>query len=136
MTQPISPIKFTFIKEERLCSKRLLDEVFTKGKYHNQLPLKIVWIENNLYTEMPAQIVISVPKKNFKKAVHRNLLKRRIREAYRKNKHILYEYLQQKNIHMAIGVIYSSAELVDYFEIEEKLVLLLHKIIKEHAKRN
>lgn len=136
MTLPIPPINFTFKKEERLCSKRILEEVFTKGKYHHQLPLKIVWIESNLHTEMPAQIVISVPKRNFKKAVYRNLLKRRIREAYRKNKHILYEYLQQKNIHMAIGVIYSSAVLVDYFEIEEKLVLLLHNIIKEHAKRN
>lgn len=135
MTQANLPIKFTLKKEERLCSKKLLEEVFTKGKYHNQLPLKIAWIECNLHTEMPVQIVISVPKRNFKKAVQRNLLKRRIREAYRKNKHVLYEYLNQNKIQMAIGVVYSNAVLVDYFEIEEKLILLLHKIIKEHAKR-
>ena len=74
---------------------------------------------------------ISVPKKSFAKAVDRNTLKRRIREAYRKNKHLLYESLQNKNFHIALMVIYIAKEELPYSEIEKKMVVSLRKIIAE-----
>lgn len=129
-------IRHTFKKSERLCSNKAIGELFLQGKFRTSGCLKIVWKVNGQHTEMPVQVVITVPKRVFKKAVHRNLLKRLIREAYRKNKHVLYEYLEQKNIRMVLGFVYSNAELTDYFSIESDLVLLLQRIISDHAKGN
>ncbi|MBI5217944.1 MAG: ribonuclease P protein component [Bacteroidia bacterium] len=131
---PATKQRYTFSKNERLCSKKIIEELFSRGRYHVVPPLKIVWIKTELHTESPIQIVISVSKRNFKKAVDRNYIKRLIREAYRKNKHILYDYLIENDTCIAIGLIYSERELADYFEIEKKLVLLLHKLIGEYAK--
>lgn len=136
MDNPLPRIRYTFKKSEKLCSTKVIEELFVRGKYRSADNIKIVWMEHLLYTEMPAQVVITVPKRSFKKAVHRNLLKRRMREAYRKNKYILYEYLTKINKQMAIGFIYSNIEFVDYFSIEADLILLLRKIINDHAKGN
>ena len=69
------------------------------------------------------QILISVPKRNFKRAVDRNLLKRRIREAYRLNKSILVD-----NEKLLIAYIYTAKEILAYAEIEKKLVAGLVKL--------
>lgn len=64
------------------------------------------------------QMGVSVGKRHFKRAVDRNLLKRRIREAYRKQKHELKEALTASGISMDIFFVYSNARISDYAEIE------------------
>ena len=98
----------TFKKSERLCSKKLIKELFNRGSSFYLYPFKVLVLENESPNKSH-QVLFSVPKRNFKKAVDRNLLKRRIREAYRLNKQF-YLNSQPK----LIAYIYSPKEILDF----------------------
>lgn len=78
-----------------------------------------------------AQMAVSVQKRHFKKAVDRNLLKRRIREAYRKNKGELYLKLEELDIRIVFMIIYSTPEILDYNEIQDKIIVILGRLKEE-----
>ncbi len=90
-------------------------------------PLRAVYMSVE-QQEVPVSILISVPKKRFKRAVKRNRVKRQIREAYRKNKGPLWQGLQEKGLGLTIAFIYLSDELCRTEEIEEKVKVLLARI--------
>ncbi len=117
----------TFTKAERLSSKVAIDTLFTTGKSFHNSPFKIFWLEV-AESISPVQIVISVPKRLFKSAVDRNRLKRLLREAYRKNKNVLLEKLENKKVHLMF--IYTSKTMVEYREAEEKMILALERLNK------
>ena len=86
--------RYTFNKNERLTHKPTIDKLFqTKGNRIVAKPLSLIFHEIKLTSESPCQLLISVPKKKFRRAVHRNRIKRLIRESYRMQKHRLYEVL-------------------------------------------
>jgi ribonuclease P protein component len=120
----------TFKKSDRLCSKKLIEKLFTQGKTFLVFPLRIVWLP--VQHESSLQVVISVPKHNFHKAVQRNLIRRRIREAYRKNKQGVTEELEKKNQAMAFIIIYTGKEIATYAEIESKIILILQRLTEEY----
>lgn len=93
-------------------------------------PFRIVWIESDLPGDFPVQVLFSVPKKKFKSAVQRNRIKRRMREAYRKNKHLLYQHLSKTEKKLALGFIYTSPAESDYHEIEQKIILSLQYLVR------
>lgn len=118
----------TFTKTERLSSKLLIDKLVEKGKSFNNSPFKFVWIELE-ESATPVQFLISVPKRNFKKAVDRNKLKRRSREAYRKNKtNLLIKQLGDKKI--CLMLVYIAKEKLEYIEIEQKIKEGLQRLVK------
>jgi ribonuclease P protein component len=117
----------TFTKAERLSGKTALDKLFTTGHSFNSFPFKVIWLETN-DGMAPAQIVISVPKRIYKRAVDRNRLKRLIREVYRKNKEILYHQLESKKLHLLL--IYTSKTAMDYKEMNEKIIIVLQRLTK------
>lgn len=121
----------TFKKLERLCSKKVIEELISKGSSFNEFPFKVIYHQTKLDSSSPAQVVISVSKRNFKKAVSRNKLKRRTREAYRKNKDLLYEALQKKEQQLAIMLIYIAKEEIEYKEIESKIIVTLRKLAEK-----
>ena len=128
-----SSVRFTFRKHERLCSQIAIGKLIREGKAINHFPFRLIYIEAPERKELPAsrvQLAISVPKRSFKRAVKRNLLKRRIREAYRINKSSLYELLETKNINVNLLLVYVSAEISSYNEIERKLASLLQRFAK------
>ena len=90
-------MRFTFEREERLKSKKIIGRLFNKeGKSFAIYPLRIIWLATPLETSYPIQIGVVVPKRQFRKAVQRNKIKRRILESYRLNKHSMHEVLQMQ----------------------------------------
>lgn len=121
-------IRNTFRKSERLTSKKAFEQLFAKGKSLVNSPFRLVWQKTASGTS-PFKLGISVPKRSFAKAVERNKLKRRIREAFRKNKHELYEVLKKKDLTLEAMIIYTSKEELPYSEIEKKMIVSLQKLI-------
>lgn len=129
-------ISFSFKKEERLTSKKQFEKLFAGGDSFLVYPLKIVFIEIEVSGNYPVKAAFAVSKKNFKKAVDRNTLKRKMREAYRINKHLLYADLQNK--HIALAFIYIAKDELPYNQIanavEKGIKLLPKKLIREPEK--
>ena len=116
----------TFKKLERLNNENAINGLFNKGKTITIDPFRLIWIENsNSYT----QTLITVPKKNIKLASKRNVLKRRIKEAFRLNKSELYVKLRAKQKTIDMAIIYQKTEIYKYHLIEEKIKLLLTRLI-------
>ena len=96
--------RFTLSKEERICSKKLINELFTgNGRSMTAFPLRVVFMKRTIVNDQPrAAMLVSVPKRYFKHAVDRNRAKRQLREAYRLQKHQLVEALpNDKALHIA-----------------------------------
>ena len=119
----------TFSKEERLCSKKLIAQLFTKGSSFNLYPLRFVFIKAETPAPQFPQVLISVSKKYFKRAVDRNRLKRQIREAYRLHKQQLLA--ENGNPIAVLGLIYIGKEKKAYSIIEKKLNLGLVRLLNE-----
>ena len=128
-------------KEERLCSKKLIDTLFGTGGSHAMpaYPLKAVYrlIDNKTETsvsketvmELKVQVLVSVPKKHFKRAVKRNRVKRQVREAYRKHKsYVTLRVNEQTDKQLLIAFIWLSNELIDSVTIEQRVCNLLQRI--------
>jgi len=123
----ISTISHTFKKEERLCSKKLIDQLFQEGKSFLSFPLKVVYLETAAPLHSPAQAGFTVSKKNFKRAVHRNRIKRLMRETYRLQKHELYQHLGDKRL--TVFFIFIAKEITDYKTVEKAMKKALQRII-------
>jgi ribonuclease P protein component len=120
---------YTFKKEERLCSKKLLEELFNNGSSFLLYPFRVSWLPSVLNPDIPVQVVINVSKRKFKRAADRNLLKRRIREAYRLNKgELLYSFLQKNNLQIILSINYVGNEILEYVVIEKKLKAAFDKL--------
>ena len=118
----------TLPKKERLCGKTGIEKLLARGRHGNMSELRYIFLSG---TEMPYnRILVSVPKKLFKRAVKRNLLKRRIRECWRKQKHSL-------NAQAGIDIlfIYSTKEILTYQDIYVRVGQIIEKINERVAKQ-
>lgn len=122
-------IRKTFGKAERLCSKKIIGRLFSEGSVVYAYPLKIIYLRHQMDTGFPVQAGFSVGKKTFKKAVQRNLLKRRMREAYRLNKHELNRNIQGDRL--AVFFVFTGKSLSDFSEIEAALQKGIRKLLKK-----
>jgi ribonuclease P protein component len=125
-----------FPKSERLHSKKIIDSLFNPankslGGNVFLYPFKIFWlkiapIENNPSDLLP-QIIVSIPKKNFKKAVERNRLRRQIKEIYRLNR---LEIFSKQTTPLALGIVYIAKEKNEFVFMRKKLIVILHKVVE------
>jgi ribonuclease P protein component len=121
----------TFKKTERLCSKKAIDALFERGISFYLYPFQVIWLESPADIPFPSQVALSVSKKLFKKAVTRNLIKRRIREAYRKNKYILYKFLEEADRKIIFIIIYKGDFVPDYISVEESVIQIIETLCSE-----
>ena len=120
----------TFPLKEHLKSKRVIEQVYANGASVTSFPLRAIFIEQPQEEQEPtAAILINVAKKRFRHAVDRNLVKRRIREAYRTSKHPFIEALQSNNKKMAVAIIYIDNKHSSTSFIKKKMIKLLDGII-------
>ena len=114
--------KFTFQKQERLHKEKLIQELFEEGSSFYLYPFKVL-VKRNPDDSFPVhQVMISVSRRNFRKAVDRNLLKRRIRESFRLNKNLL-----PPTPKFLIAYIYTAKEILTFAQIQERLVKTLNR---------
>lgn len=112
---------YTFKKEERLCNKRLIDGLFHSGSSFLCYPFKVSF---NIVTDgqPTAQVLFAVAKKRYKRAVDRNHIKRRMREAYRLAKQdLLYNHLATVDKTIVLSIAYIGKEIAEYEVIEKKM---------------
>ncbi|HHJ10299.1 MAG TPA: ribonuclease P protein component [Bacteroidetes bacterium] len=122
-------------KKERLSGKKRIEKLFQEGISVYCFPFRVVWLlSDRISGNSLARITIAVSRKNFRNAVDRNLIKRRIREAYRRNKYILTEWLDKDSLTLDVAFIYTASQILSYRDIEEKIIVALHKIIEVNEK--
>ncbi len=119
-------------KKIRLRSKKLIGKLFEEGNVLSKYPLRMVWIEvDELPEDVLVQVAVSVSKKRFKRAVKRNLLKRRMREALRLNLAGLQDHLEINDKKLALMLIYVANDIKSYHNIEKSLNQLFLMLMKE-----
>ena len=109
--------------------------LFNKGKIVVVSPFRLVWMLTPLPSSSPAQIAFGVPVKNFRLAVDRNLVKRQMREVYRKNKSTIYSMLREEQTQCAIMIVFTGKSKLPFSEVENKLRLILQRFEHEFKKR-
>jgi ribonuclease P protein component len=119
-------IRYRLRKEERLSSRKLLEKIFSEGKSFLVYPLKVIYVETEIIGNIPIKAAFAVSKKSFKKAVTRNLIKRRMREAYRLNKQQL-KFPPGKSF-KAIVFIYIGKEVLNFRIIEKSIKRVFEKL--------
>jgi ribonuclease P protein component len=122
--------RFSFPKEEHLCRKKLIDELFGRGSSFGLYPLRLVWLPTEAPTAAPPQVLVSVSKRSFKRAVDRNYLKRIMREAYRLHKYQLLEATGGHSIGL-LAIIYTGKEKKPFVLVEKKLISGLERLLAE-----
>jgi len=114
----------SFRKIERLGHKKIIEELFKKDSSSDFLYPFLIKYQKEAEDINYHKVLISVPKKNFKKAVDRNLIKRKIKEIYRINKHLIYPANPAYNI----AIIYTGKQILEFNLMQNKLIRILKRL--------
>ena len=127
-------MKLTFNKSEKLKSEKLITELFSSGKSISAYPLRLVYLETTFSDPVKIKTGVSVPKRNFRKAVDRIRIKRLMREAYRLNKSVLFNNITTQ---YAFMILYIGKEKTAYGKLEPAMKQLFEKFkLTEKVKPN
>ena len=122
--------RYTFNKKEKLKGKKAIENLFRSGHSFTSPPFRLIYKEIKEGSS-PARMTVTVPKRLVKRAVDRNLIKRRTREAYRRNKTALYKKIIEKNLHFDILFIYQSEEVAAFNTIHNSVVALICRLTEK-----
>ncbi|MBT5614877.1 MAG: ribonuclease P protein component [Flavobacteriales bacterium] len=122
---------FHFPKNQKLCNEKAIERLFENGKSLTEKPFRIIYNIDNNNEDVFLKALIVVPKKRVRLASDRNVIKRRVKEAYRLQKSELEKYLKSNNHQLILAIIYQKHEILDYKLIEVKIKLLLSRLKEE-----
>ncbi len=120
-----------FGKAYKLCSRKTIDRLFKEGKQLRAFPLGVYYLEIENSEKVPFQVVISAPKRLFKRAHERNYVKRLIKEVLRKEKQPLEDLLTASGKQLALFIVYTNKEILTYSELEKCGKKLIGKLLSE-----
>ena len=121
-------MSFKFNKREKLKSKKLIEQLFREGKSITHFPLKLYYVPVDNSQEVKIKTAVSVPKKNFKKAVERNRIKRLLREGYRLNKHLIFNNIEGN---FAFLILYLGKDLPRHSEVDRATKVIFQKFVND-----
>ena len=122
---------FHFPKNQKLCNEKVIERLFENGKSLTEKPFRIIYNIDNNNEDVFLKALIVVPKKRVRLASDRNVIKRRVKEAYRLQKSELEKYLKSNNHQLNLAIIYQKHKILDYKLIEVKIKLLLSRLKEE-----
>lgn len=125
-------MKQSFPKIEKLKSRKRIDKVFREGRSVSQFPLKLIYLPASFPEEVPAQVAVTASKRNFKRAVDRNRVKRLMREAWRLQK---YPWLQTMDRSYAMVFIYTGKDLPELKPLMHSMDKLMTKFFRATAEK-
>lgn len=121
---------YSFGKQEKLKSRKLIEQLFAEGRSISAHPLRLVYIKPAVEMDVRVKAGVSVSSRNFKKATDRNRIKRLLREAYRLNKTALIEHAEKTGQQLSLFFIYTDKLLPEFSTINQKMQVILTKLIK------
>jgi ribonuclease P protein component len=121
-------MNFGYPKQDKLKSKKHIEQLFAQGKMVTQYPLRLVYLKTLFEDGQLLKTGVSVSKRLHKKAVDRNLIKRLLREAYRLNKP---KYFNKSTTAYAFMILYLSKEKSSFEVLDDKMKLLFQKFLKQ-----
>jgi len=121
-------MKFSYSKAEKLKSRKVIESLFTEGKSVGVFPLRLFYIELSETETNNTKTAVSVSKKNFRLAVHRNQIKRLLREAFRLNKHLILENTSKK---YALLFLYVGKEMPQFHQLDQTIKKLMNKFTEQ-----
>lgn len=119
---------FSYPKKEKLKSQKLVEQLFSEGKSVSTYPLRVVFLKSEFDDNTQFKAGVSVSKRNFKKAVDRNRIKRLLREAYRLNK---TEYFNNISSCYTLMILYIGKDGTDFASLDKKMQQLLETFSKK-----
>ncbi len=123
-----------FGKAERICDQILISKIFSRGDLIKSHPVYAHYLCIDSKSITPIQVLFSVPKRKISLAVKRNQIKRRMREAYRKNKSDIISQYENANSAIRIVFVYGHKDVLPYKILEKKIILVLERLSEMHEK--
>jgi ribonuclease P protein component len=120
-----------FGKAYKLCSRKTIGLLFKEGKQLRAFPLTVYYLETEPSATVPFQVVLSAPKRLFRRAHDRNYVKRLMKETLRKEKQVLEDYLVASGKQVALFIVYTNKEVLPYAELEKCARKLVGKLLAE-----
>ncbi len=124
-------MNFSLGKVNKLCSPKIIDEIFESGKQVRSYPFILKFKETSLPKDVPFQIVFSAPKRTFRKAVQRNRIKRLCKEAFRTQRSTLDTYLKEQDKQIALFMVYTPKEELTLNVLTGRIEKLIKKTISQ-----
>ncbi|MBS1731566.1 MAG: ribonuclease P protein component [Bacteroidetes bacterium] len=115
------PGKFLYQRKDKLKSRKLIGKVFETSQSLSVFPLKVLYLQTPLPVNTTIQSGFTVGRKNFPKAIHRNRIKRLMRETYRMNNALLKEVIKKYEIQLALFFIFTGKSLPDYEQVNRAM---------------
>ncbi|WP_089907550.1 ribonuclease P protein component [Chitinophaga rupis] len=126
---------YSFKREERLKSRKLIETLFRDGKAFSVFPYRIIYLPVQLPAgDPPVQVGFTAASRHFPRAVDRNRVKRLGREAWRLQKQVLYDHLQQHSLQLAVFLIYTDKKIAPFSTLHHKISVILERLQKETSK--